>query len=143
MEYQCTHIKTLIDQHLLDLREEKLILHQLYRNIDGYMSTKERDMVLEISHCPICGLMIDKELAIKQRHEELDAEIIKKRNYYENTVNTYCPFCKQDVRPTAIPLARKRHKFIYTCPLCGGRLRKGMTLRLDSKVHGTIDKRNI
>lgn len=148
MKYQCEHIKQMLETGRLDtktikkhgtgeVREGVPILHELHK--DGeYLTTRERDRWIECIYCPTCGILVDAEEASKIRALKKDVEISERRQYIEKAPLTFCGFCNQDIRPTAVPLAHGRRRFIYTCPICGGRVRRGMSRRIIDTAAGVI-----
>jgi hypothetical protein len=142
--FGCEHIQNLIDQGYLHLFSslafggEIVGLHQIYRNHDGYLSTRERDQVIKCKLCPICGKAVERG----DRESEKDKEVIKLRT---PPTLSWCGFCDKDVIPIAVPVARFRrgpHAYFYICPLCGGKISKHKARRLDDKVSGVIDRRS-
>jgi hypothetical protein len=146
VEYQCEHIGDLIEHHSLDAvtieddglkREGILVLHQLYKNSDGYMTTRERDQLIEIKYCPLCGKSVDKKQEAEKRASDQDARIAERRKHVEELKLSWCPFCDKGVIPVAVPTKYRRH-FLYTCPFCGGSIRKGMTRRISDRISGVM-----
>lgn len=148
VKYQCEHIQHMIDTGRIDIKDIKdseggavrkgvPIIHEVHKDGD-YMTTRERDRWIECIYCPTCGVLVDAEKAAEIIRSEKGLDIWKRRQSVENQPLSFCGYCNEDIRPTAVAIKGRRRGFMYLCPICGGQVRRGMARRTIDTVAGVI-----